>query len=151
MTDPNGWKTPDVRAAEAALNAAVERAREAIAKAQQVSARLKQTRLSDGDLRQIEQAARAPGASPQLRALAERVDRGEFTWRQIVDGEAMADPEVRAAFEANAARLAAVYRKFEEGYSLDEVLESETGGRQAAPGASEDDDEGGTVLKHSSW
>lgn len=144
MSEPSSWKTPEVREAEAGLAVAVERAREAVAKAQQVSARLKPTRLSDEDLRQIDQAARARGASPELKALVERVDRGELSWRQIVDGEAMHDPGVRAAFEANAARLAQVYRKFEEGYTLDEVLEAETTAR-------EDDDGDGTVLKHSSW
>lgn len=157
MSDPrNGaWKTSQVREAEAALAAAVERGREAVVKAQQVSARVPNTRLSDADIEEIDRAARGRGATPELRALVERVDRGDLSWRQIVDGKAMHDPGVQAAMRANLAQLGRVYRKFEEGFTLDDVLESETGStsrRRApseAPAASDDPPE--TVLKHSSW
>jgi hypothetical protein len=163
MSDPrNGaWKTQQVREAEAALAAAVQRGREAVVKAQQVSASMKNTRLSDRDIEEIDRAARGRGATPELRALAERVDRGDLSWRQIVDGRAMRDPGVQAAMRANLAQLGRVYRKFEEGFSLDDVLESETGapaglrGRQTPPPSAtsgpDPDDEPPTVLKHSSW
>lgn len=159
MSNPsNGaWKTQELRAAEAALAAAVQRGREAVARAQQVSARVPATRLSDTDLQEIDRAARGRGAPPELRALAERVERGDLTWRQIVDGKAMHDPGVQAALRANLAQLGRVYRAFEEGLSLDEVLEAQTGAstRRRASGpepAAEDPDGGsGTVLKHSSW
>ncbi|HEY0637455.1 MAG TPA: hypothetical protein VGD67_07395 [Pseudonocardiaceae bacterium] len=159
MSDPrNGaWKSREVRAAEAALAAAVERGREAVVKAQQVSARVPNTRLSDRDIEEIDRAARGKDAPPELRALAQRVERGDLTWRQIVDGQAMHDPGVQAAMKVNLARLGGVYRKFEEGFGLDEVLEAETGrtARRAARADAgrdgEDDDDQGSVLKHSSW
>lgn len=147
-TSNGGWKTREVREAEAALAAAVERGREAAANAQQVSAQMSNTRLSDDDLQQIDRAARGKDAPPELRALAERVDRGDLSWRDIVDGKAMHDPGVQAAMKANLARLGQVYRKFEEGHTLEEVLEAEAGQASGAP-----DDEAGpdTVLKHRSW
>lgn len=155
MTIPTGddsWKTPRLRAAEADLRAAVEHGRQTLAEARQFKAQVRPSRVSDKDIRLLEQAAHAHDAPRALRTLAERVDEGELSWRQIVDGKAMDDPGVRAAFEVNLDRLAQVYRKFEEGYSLEDVLESETGGGQARGGAREDGDEGGgTVLKHSSW
>lgn len=158
MSNPSkgAWKTRELREAEAALAAAVERGREAVVKAQQVSARMPDTRLSDSDIEEIDRAARGRSAPPELRALAERVERGDLTWRQIVDGKAMHDPGVQAAMRANLAQLGRVYRKFEEGFTLDDVLEAETGAttrrRTAAPAASDEpDDDAGSVLKHSSW
>lgn len=157
ITD-DSWKTPQLRAAEADLRAAVEHGRQALARARQFRAQIRPSRVSDEDIRQLDQAAHAPDAPRELRELAERIDRGELSWRQIVDGEAIDDPGVRAAFEGQLDRLAQVYRKFEEGYSLEDVLESETGTRYRA-GRREDgedredaaDEGGGTVLKHSSW
>lgn len=43
----------------------------------------------------------------------------------ILEGKHMDDPDVRAATEANLAKLRRMYHKFEEGYSLNEVLDSE--------------------------
>lgn len=146
----DSWKTPQLRAAEADLRAAVERGQQALARAQQVKAQIRPGRVTDDDLRQLDQAAHAHDAPRELRALAERVDRAELTWRQIVDGEAMQDPGVRAAFSTDLDRLAQVYRKFEEAYSVDDVIESETPGRLRRDGR-DDDGGGGTVLRHSSW
>ncbi len=150
------WKTAEVRAAEAALAAAVERGKEAVVRAQQVSARVPNTRLSDNDVEEIDRAARGKDAPPELRALAQRVERGDLSWRQIVDGHAMHDPGVQAAMRANLAQLGRVYRKFEEGFTLDDVLESETGQtprrRAVRPDTPDPDDTPpDTVLRHSSW
>lgn len=134
-----------MHAAEAELAAAVEQGREALRRAQEVSARIRPTRLSDEDIRLIDRAARGGDAPPELRALADRVQRGELSWREIVDGYAMHDAGVQAAMRANLAQLGRVYRKFEEGYPLDEVLASEAAAR------TREEPEGGTVLKHSSW
>ncbi len=151
------WKTAEVRAAEAALAAAVERGKEAVVRARQVSSRVPDTRLSDKDIEEINRAARGKDAPPELRALAQRVERGDLSWRQIVDGHAMHDPGVQAAMRANLAQLGRVYRKFEEGFTLDDVLESETGQtarrRVVRPDAAPDPDDTppDTVLRHSSW
>ena len=143
----DGWKTAELRAAEAGLHAAAERGRQAVLRAQQFKAQITPSRVTDGDIGQLEQAAHAHDAPRELRELAERVDRGELSWREIVDGEVMDDPGVRAAFEVNLDRLAQVYRKFEEGFSLEDVMESEGAGR----GGRDDDADGGTVLRDRSW
>lgn len=151
-TTDDSWKTPELRAAEANLRAAVEHGRETVLKAQQFKAQLRPSRVSDEDIRLLDQAARAHDAPKELRALADRVDEGELSWRQIVDGKAMDDPGVRAAFEVNLDKLAAVYRKFEEGYSLEDVLESESGRRPGGGTRDDDDlDGGGPVLRERSW
>ena len=145
------WKTAQLRAAEADLLAAVERGRRTLAQAQRFKAQIRQSRVCDDDIRLLDEAARAHDAPRALRQLAQRVDDGELTWRQIVDGKVMDDPGVRAAFEPNLDKLAQVYRKFEEGYSLEDVLESETA-RRPGRGREPDDERGdGTVLRHSSW
>lgn len=159
MTVDDSWKTPALREAQAQLAAAVERGQAAVERARQVAATVKPPRISDDDIAQIDRAARGKDAPPELRELARRVERGELTWRQIVDGHAMSDPGVQAAMRANLTRLGQVYRKFEDGYSLDEVLESEGVSaaplqerprRAAAPTPAGDEPEP-TVLRDSSW
>lgn len=160
QTTDESWKTPQLRAAEAALQAAAEDGRETVLRARQFKAQIRPSRVSDEDIGLLDEAARAPGAPRALRELAERVDAGELNWRQIVDGKAFDDPGVRAAFESNLDKLARVYSKFEEGYSLEDVLEAETGGRPPLgdggtivrnPPAEDDDEDGGSVLRDSSW
>jgi hypothetical protein len=143
------WKTPELREAEANLRTAVEHGQETVAKARQLKARMRPTRISDEDVKAIERAARSADAPPELRALADRVERGSLTWRQIVDGKAVDDPDVRAAMAVNLERMGRVYHKFAEGHSVDDVLDSETG-RRARRDDSGDDD-GPTVLKHDAW
>jgi dsRNA-specific ribonuclease len=153
MREPSR-ETAALRAAEAELAAAAERGREAMRHAREVAARVPQSSISDEDIRQIERAARGKDAPPELRALAERVQRGELSWRQIVGGHAMHDPGVQAAMQTNLARLGRAYRQFEEGYTLDEILDRQPPARlprPAATDAADDEGHGGTVRRHSSW
>jgi hypothetical protein len=135
------WMTAELRAARAELDAAVARGEQAIEHARQVAASLPKTAISDEDIQQIDAAARGKDAPPELRALTRRIDSGELTWRDIVDGKAMHDPDVQAAMAANLDRLATVYRQFEEGATPDDIL-----GRTPDAGGEEQ-----TVLRHSSW
>ncbi|WP_436496664.1 hypothetical protein [Actinokineospora sp. HUAS TT18] len=123
------WRTPELAAAEARLAAAVLNGHEVAARAKAVAAAQRPTVVTDTELERA--AADGP---PALRKLAERVAAGDLTWQQIANGEAMSDPDVRAATENAARQLGAVYRQFEEGHTLDEVL-----------------GDGDGILKHSSW
>jgi hypothetical protein len=115
------WRTAAVERAEARLAEVEVQASAAIAKAR--SLRIPQTPpLSEDDLRRIEEAARSRDASRELRELQRRIDRGEFTWRDVADGRQMHDPGVRAALGANLDQMARVYHQFEEGYHLDDVI-----------------------------
>lgn len=124
------WKTPEVRDAEAGLEAVARQADKTLADLEKL--RLAPPPLpSDADIRKVEEAARAPNAPRELRELQRRVDDGELSWRDIVEGKHMDDPGVREAAQANLAKLRRVYQKLEEGYSLNEVLDSERPAGQA--------------------
>jgi hypothetical protein len=117
----DAWRTAAVEQAQARLTEVAAQADEAIARAR--SLRISPTPpLSEDDIHRIQQAARSQNASREMRELQRRIDRGEFTWRDVVDGRQMHDPGVRAALGASLAEMARVYRQFEEGYQLDEVL-----------------------------
>lgn len=149
MIRNDSWKTPELREAEANLRAAVDHGRETIVATRRFKAGLRPASpLSDEDVTAIERAAGSADAPPELRALAERVERGELTWRAIVDGQATEDPDVRAAMAANLERMGQVYEKFAEGHTLEDVLESESGRRVRRD---DDGEDGPKVLKHDAW
>jgi hypothetical protein len=154
VTMDYSWKTPELRDAEANLRAAVDHGRETIVATRRFKAGLRPAgRLSDEDVAAIERAAGASDAPPELRALAERVARGDLTWRAIVDGEALDDPDVKAAMAVNLERMGQVYEKFAEGHTLEDVLESESPRPRPRRDDWGDDGEGAgpTVLKHDAW
>lgn len=137
----DAWRTAAVEQAEGRLDEAAAQANRAIAHAR--SLRIPQTPpLSEDDIRRIEEAARSRDASPGMRELQRRIYGGEFTWRDVAEGRHLDDPGVRAALGANLDQMARVYRQFEEGYHLDEVLEAHqprgASSRQREP----DDDDG---------
>lgn len=117
----DAWRTAAVKQAEARLDEVAAQAEAAIAKAR--SLRIPRTPpLSEDDIRRIEEAARSRDASREMRELQWRIDAGEFTWRDVADGQHLDDPHVRAVLGANLDQMARVYRQFEEGYHLDEVV-----------------------------
>ncbi len=131
--------------AEARLDEVVAQADRAIATAR--SLRIPPTPpLSEDDIRRIEEAARSRDASREMRELQRRIDGGEFTWRDVAEGRHLNDPGVRAVLGANLDQMARVYRQFEEGYHLDEVVEAyqpelyEPRGRPSLPRKPDDDD-----------
>jgi hypothetical protein len=136
----DAWRTAAVQQAEKRLDEVVAQADRAIAAAR--SLRIPPTPpLSQDDIRRIEEAARSRDASRELRQLQRRIDDGEFTWRDVADGRHLNDPGVRAVLGANLDQMARVYRQFEEGYHLDEVLEAhQTRGPQSHHRAPSDDD-----------
>ncbi|MGH3822109.1 MAG: hypothetical protein ACRDRA_04605 [Pseudonocardiaceae bacterium] len=137
----DGWRTAAVEQAEARLTEVAGQADAAIAKAR--SLRIPPTPpLSEDDIRRIEQAARSQDASREMRELQRRIDSGEFTWRDVVDGRQMHDPGVRAALGASVAAMARVYRQFEDGYQLDEVLAAHQPRGSSAGQRGPDDNDG---------
>jgi hypothetical protein len=137
----DAWRSAAVEQAEARLEEVSAQADEAIATARTL--RISPTPpLSEDDVRRIEQAARSENASREMRELQQRIDRGEFTWRDVVDGRQMHDPGVRAALGANLETMASAYRQFAEGYQLDEVLTAHQP-REASSGRREPGDDDG--------
>lgn len=137
----DAWRTAAVEQAQVRLDEVAAQAEAAIAKAR--SLRIPRTPpLSEDDIRRIEEAARSRDASREMRELQRRIDGGEFTWRDVADGRHLDDPRVRAALGANLDQMARVYRQFEEGYHLDEVVAAHQPRGASSHQREPDDDDG---------
>ncbi|SDF63279.1 hypothetical protein SAMN05216553_102423 [Lentzea fradiae] len=126
MTTPDdGWKTAELRAAEAQVDA---RAKEA----QDLANRLKATPLPPippADFKaiaqQVERAAQERDAPAQLKALKRKVDAGEFTWEDVVSGKVAGDPDVQAMQQENVAKMKQAFQLLQEGLTADEIMQAQ--------------------------
>ncbi len=102
------WRTAEVLTAEDVLAKSVA----AADKAMRDAAKLRQPARepSAEDVRRVMQFAKSNEASPELQALQRRISAGYLSWRQVLLGEASGDRGVRAAFEKDRDRLAALCR-----------------------------------------
>ncbi|WP_018681711.1 hypothetical protein [Actinokineospora enzanensis] len=121
MTDLS--RDPRIAEALADLEAAEVGLDEAIVAAQQVERTVPATSLSQEDLALLEQHARADSAPPALRALQERIDRGELTWSDLAAGRHMDDPEVQSALAPGVRGMRQAYAAIEDGQSLDDIID----------------------------
>ncbi|ASO18142.1 hypothetical protein FHR81_002538 [Actinoalloteichus hoggarensis] len=140
---------------------------------------LPESGLSEAEIAQIEQFARSKDAPAELRALQERIDKGDLSWRDIADGSAVQDEQVQRALASGVPKLQQAYTMIQEGHSIDDILDagdpfagpnaagpgpvasggplpdtsSGTGsdGRQAPPRRDDDDEEGGSVFRRGGW
>jgi hypothetical protein len=138
----DAWRTAAVQRAQARMDEVSAQANVAITKARSLGIPPTPP-LSEDDIRRIEQAARSRDASREMRELQQRIDSGEFTWRDVVDGRQMHDPGVRAALGASLDQMRSVYRQFEEGHQLDEVLAAHQPRGHASAGRDGPDDNDG--------
>jgi hypothetical protein len=136
----DSWQTPQLREALARLEYAEVGLDRAIVSAKQVSRQVPSSRLSEEDVRQIEEFARGGNAPKGLRELQRRIDDGELSWQDIADGRHLDDPEVRAALATGVGGMQRAYAAIQEGHDLDDIIE---GGDTApsVPAASDDDDD----------
>ncbi|HEX7302115.1 hypothetical protein [Lentzea sp.] len=126
MTAPNdSWKTPELRAAEAQVDARFKEARD-------LANRLKETPLPPvppvdfkAIAQQVERAAQERDAPEQLKALKRKVDAGEFTWEDVVSGKAAQDPDVQAAQQENVKKMKQAFQMLQEGMTADEIMEAQ--------------------------
>ncbi|ATE57537.1 MULTISPECIES: hypothetical protein [Actinosynnema] len=99
----SGWRTPDVVTAEDVFA-------RSIADAERIAREAAKARPgrepSAEDIKRVIAYAKSPEASPELRALQDRIARGALSWREVLSGEAGADRGVRAAFEVEREKLA---------------------------------------------
>lgn len=146
MSTPNdSWKTPEIRAAEAQVDARATEARE-------LAARLQATPLpplppldTAAIARQVEQAAGRRDAPEHLKALKRKVDAGEFSWEDVVAGRAAADPDVQAAQQANVNQMRQAFQMLQEGMSAEDILEAQR------PRRGDDDDDGPSDFREDAW
>ncbi|MER2091548.1 MAG: hypothetical protein ABS918_02290 [Saccharopolyspora rectivirgula] len=132
------WKTPEIRAAEEALEEALLKADEAIAEADQFSASLPDTSLSQEQIQQIEQLVREGKAPPEIRVLQERIDAGELSWDDIANGRALRDEGVKNAFALVVSDMQRAKDLIDEGHSLDDIIDADP--HRAPQGFDDDDD-----------
>jgi hypothetical protein len=132
MSDPvtvdigDSWKPASLREAEAQLDETMAKSRELI---EQVEEKLKQLPDVDHtakpeDITAIKKAAEKPDAPAALRELKKKVDAGELTWKDVVEGKALKDETVREAMSAKLGQMREVYEELQEGATLEEVLEA---------------------------
>ncbi|MET8759367.1 hypothetical protein [Lentzea sp. NPDC004782] len=126
MTTPNdSWKTPELRAAEAQVDARFK-------EAQDLANRLKDTPLPPippvdfkAIAQQVERAAQERDAPEQLKALKRKVDAGEFTWEDVVSGKAADDPDVQAVQQENVKKMKQAFQMLQEGMTVDEIMNAQ--------------------------
>ena len=130
MTKPDlpgpddSWKPKALREAESGLAATLSSADELAREMDQIEIPERDSTAKPDDVAAIKAAAERPDAPEELRLLKRKVDAGSLTWQDVLEGRAYADPEVRAALAPKLGELREVYQEFEEGHTLDEVLEA---------------------------
>lgn len=126
MTTPDdNWKTPELRAAEAQVDARFK-------EAQDLANRLKATPLPPippvdfhAIAQQVERAAQERDAPEQLKALKRKVDAGEFTWEDVVSGKAAQDPDVQAMQQENVRKMKQAFQMLQEGMTPEEIMNAQ--------------------------
>jgi hypothetical protein len=128
MTQPDldSWKPPALREAEAQLAETMTKARKLIKTTEE---KLKQIPDVDHtakpeDIQRLKAAAERPDAPAELRALKKKVDAGELSWKDVLEGKALQDPAVRAAMSARLGEMREIYQEAEAGATLEEILEA---------------------------
>ncbi len=140
MTTPDSFMTPQIQEALAKLEEAEVNLDHAIVAAKQVEQQTPKTRLSEEDIRLIEEHARSADAPRELRELQERIDAGDLSWEDIAQGRHLDDPRVQGALSTGVEGMQQAYTAIEEGQPLDEIIEA---GPPAPRPDDEDDDDGG--------
>jgi hypothetical protein len=140
MTTPNdSWKTPELRAAEAQVDARFK-------EAQDLANRLKETPLPPvppvdvkAIAQQVERAAQEKDAPEQLKALKRKVDAGEFSWEDVVSGKAAQDPDVQAMQQENVKKMKQAFQMLQEGMSVDDIMNAQSPRRGRGDDGDEND------------
>jgi hypothetical protein len=112
---------PSIRALEEQLQMAADELDATIQQVQQQSFD-RGPHVTEEDLRDLSRYAHSREAPQELRDLQRRIERGEFTWEEVLSGEVMHDEGVRAALSANLDDLRDAWVRIEEGEDVDAVL-----------------------------
>jgi hypothetical protein len=144
------WKTPDIREAEAQVDRSARAVQELAAKIEREGLPTIPQHDPEDIARRLAEEAGKPGASAELKAMKRKVDEGKFSWTDVVKGRVADDPDVRKAQEANMKKMQAAFKAFEEGHTLQDIINADAAGRTL--GDDDDDDgDGNIVLRDRSW
>jgi hypothetical protein len=122
----DSWKPASLREAEARLNESLARSADLI---KQVDEKLKQLPDVDHtakpeDVSAIKAAAERPDAPAALRELKKKVDAGELSWQDVLEGKALKDETVREVMASRLGEMHEIYEEAEQGATLEEILEA---------------------------
>jgi hypothetical protein len=112
--------------------------------------------VSEQDLAEIERYARSGNAPKEFKDLQQRIDSGEFSWKDIAAGRVM-DEGVQKALETGVPDLKRAYTAIQEGQDVDDIIDAGgSGPAQQSPSArqprrDDDDEDGGSVFKEDAW
>jgi hypothetical protein len=125
-TPDDPWKPAALREAEAQLDETMAKARQLIQKTEE---KLKQIPDVDHtarpeDVTALKAAAVRPNALAELRALRKKVDAGELSWTDVLEGNALKDETVREAMRGRLGEMREIYQEAEAGASLEDILEA---------------------------
>jgi hypothetical protein len=153
--DDESWKTPELRAAEDALEGSVAKADKVVKELELKEARgpIPPPLASPERVAAIKAAAESAGAAPHLRVLASKVRSGDLTWEDALTGKAFADPEIQAAMSGQLDKTAALFTEYKSGTTLDEILEvnAQATRLHANPNWDDDEDDGYQILRQEDW
>ncbi|TVT20846.1 hypothetical protein, partial [Amycolatopsis acidiphila] len=126
QSDVDTWKPAALREAEAELDQTMRKARKLIKATEE---KLKQYPDTDRtarpeDVARLKAAAERPDAPAAMRALKRKVDAGALSWKDVLEGKALQDPDVREAMRGRLGEMREIYQEAREGATLEEILEA---------------------------
>lgn len=107
--------------------------------------------VSEQDLAAIERHARSGNAPKEFRDLQQRIDSGEFSWKDIAAGRVM-DEGVQKALATGVPDLQRAYTAIQEGQDIEDVIASGNPAAQSRPRRDDDDeDDGPSHFRQDAW
>ena len=107
--------------------------------------------VSEQDLAAIERYARSGNAPREFKDLQQRIDSGEFSWKDIAAGRVM-DEGVQKALATGVPDLQRAYTAIQEGQDIEDVIASGNPVAQRPPRRDDDDeDDGPSHFRQDAW
>ena len=107
--------------------------------------------VSEQDLAAIERYARSGNAPKEFKDLQQRIDSGEFSWKDIAAGRVM-DEGVQKALATGVPDLQRAYTAIQEGQDIEDVIASGNPVAQRPPRRDDDDeDDGPSHFRQDAW
>lgn len=107
--------------------------------------------VTEQDLAEIERYARSGNAPKEFKDLQQRIDSGEFSWKDIAAGRVM-DDGVQKALATGVPDLQRAYTAIQEGQDIDDIIESGNPAARPRPRRDDDDeDDGPSHFRKDAW